>query len=306
MRVGAYKVPFAKAELTADTSVSTAERTEVMTPFDPIRALGVSVYGDIIKDTLSYEVSANDGGQTNTLRRPDTVGPTPNLDNRLGFYARMQWAGNGKIGDFAEEADLRPAAENQNFIWLLGGAVGYESQNATNNAFPSPQGTGTTTGISNGDGPGFTNYTLNGDLFRATVDWSAKYRGISLLAAAFFQQVNANPGNTSSTSSTTISTGPYGTGDSSFFQHAYYGQVGYFVIPQRLELIARAGMLLTEGYPNVGEVYTIGANYYIFGQNFKIQTDVTYTPEAPFTDAASGLLQNTHDVVARIQLQAKF
>ena len=39
---------------------------------------------------------------------------------------------------------------------------------------------------------------------------------------------------------------------------------------------------------------------------FKIQSDVTYSPEAPTTDSASGLLQNTHDLIGRIQLQAKF
>jgi len=78
------------------------------------------------------------------------------------------------------------------------------------------------------------------------------------------------------------------------------------VIPQQLELVARAGVLLTEGYPNMGEVYTVGANYYIYGHNLKLQSDITYTPEAPFTDSASGLLQNTHDILGRVQLQLKF
>jgi hypothetical protein len=314
IRAGSYKVPFAKAELISDPLVTTPERVEVMAPFDPIRALGVSVFGDLIRDQLSYEVSANDGGQTNTLRRADTVGMTFNLDNRMAFYARVQWAGNARVGsdgkvtggisDFSDEADLR--VDNRAFIWMLGAAVGYESQNSSNNALPSPQGSTGVTGISNGDGPGFTNYTLNGDVFRATVDWSAKWQGFSLLAATYFQQVNANPGNTSATSSTTISTGPYGAGDSSFFQNAYYGQIGYFIIPRRLELVGRAGLLYTEGYPNIGEVYTVGANYYVYGHNLKIQSDLTYSPEAPFTDSATGLLQNTHDLIFRLQLQAKF
>jgi hypothetical protein len=305
VKAGSFKVPFAKAELTSDTNLELMERPEELAPFDPVRALGFSLYGDIIKDQLSYEINVNDGGNSNTLRRDDTVGLSANLDNRMAYYARMQWAGSGKVSDFAEEADLR--ADNREFIWMLGGAVGYESQNATNQAFPSPQGTTTVPGLSS-TSSGFANtYNLNGDLYRATLDWSAKCQGLALNTAGYIQQVNANPGNTSTTSGTTISTGPYGAGKSSFFEWGAYGQAGYFVVPRTVELVGRAGVLGTEGGSNIGEYYTVGANYYVFkNQNFKIMTDVTYTPEAAYTDAATSLLQNTHDVVFRVQLQIKF
>lgn len=304
VKAGSYKVPFAKAELTSDTAGQFAERSEVLSPFDPVRAIGVSLYGDFVKDTLNYEVSLNNGSRTNTLRQPSLVGSGANLDNRLAAYARLQWAGNGKISEFADEPDFRK--DNSAFIWMLGGAAGYESQNASNDAFPSRQTTTSSNGISNGDGPGFTNYTLNGDVFRGTVDWSAKYRGLSLTTAAYIQQVNANSGNTSGTSATSIATGPYGPSDASFFQWGTYGQVGYFLIPEKLELVGRTGILATEGYPNIGEFYSLGANYYVYGHNLKFLSDVTYTPEAAYTDASSGLLQNTHDLLFRLQLQLKF
>ena len=60
------------------------------------------------------------------------------------------------------------------------------------------------------------------------------------------------------------------------------------------------------GRPDLGEFYTAGANYYVYGNNFKIQSDVTFTPEAAYTDAATSLLQNTHDVIFRLQVQMKF
>ena len=305
-KIGSFKVPFAKAELTSDTVISMAERPEELSPFDPIRALGLSLYGDILKDQVSYEISANDGGNSNTFRQNDTVGLAPNLDNRMAYYARMQWAGAGKISDFTDEPDLRD--DNREFIWMLGAAGGYESQNATNRAFPSPQTSTPVGGLSAaGASPGFiSNYNLNGDIFRGTLDWSAKYQGLSLNTAAYIQQVNANPGNTSSTSGSSIATGPYGAGKSSFFEWGGYGQVGYFIIPQKLELLARAGILATEGETNIGEFYTIGANYYIYKHNFKIQTDLTYTPEAAYTAAATSLLQNTHDLIFRLQVQLRF
>jgi hypothetical protein len=305
LRVGSYKVPFAKAELNPDPNGAFAERAEVLSPFDPVRSLGVSLFGDIVHERANYEVAINDGSRDNTLRQVDTTGNTANLDNRLGFYGRVQWAGAGKVSQFGDESDLRSAGDNDQFIWLLGGAVGYESQNATNNAYPAPQTTAVVQGLSNGDGPGFTNYTLNGDLFRATLDWSAKWRGWSFLTAAYFQQVNANGGNTSSTS-TSIAAGPFGSSDTSFFQHAYYGQVGYFLIPQKFEVLGRIGGLFTEGYPNVGEFYTLGANYYFYGHNMKVQSDITYSPESPYTDTAAMQLQNASDLAWRVQFQVKF
>jgi hypothetical protein len=305
-KIGSYKVPFAKAELTSDTVMEFSERAEELAPFDPVRALGVSLYGDLLKDQLSYEISANDGGNTNTLRRDDTVGNAANLDNRFGFYGRLQWAGAGKISDFADEPDLRD--DNRAFIWMLGAAGGYESQNATNSAFPSPQTSTTVGGLSaNGTNPGFIgNYNLNGDIFRGTLDWSAKYQGFSFNSAAYFQQVNANP---DLTTSGTTAAGPYSSVNprkTSFFEWGGYGQVGYFIIPQKLELVGRAGVLATEGATNIGEFYSLGANYYIYKHNFKIMTDVTYTPEAPYTDSATSLLQNTQDIAFRLQVQLRF
>ncbi|HVT80227.1 MAG TPA: porin [Phycisphaerae bacterium] len=310
IKAGSYKAPFAKAELVSDTSQTFMEREEVLSPFDPVRALGVSLYGDIIKDTVSYEVAINNGGNGNLYRRADTVSGLANIDNRPAFYGRVQWAGNGKISDFADESDLR--ADNRDFVWLLGGAAGYESQTADIGAFPAPQTSTTVPGLSNGGtNQGFANaYVLNGDIFRGTLDWSAKYQGLSVNTAGYFQQVNVNPGRTGTTASTTPTVGPFGAGKSSFFEYGGYGQVGYFVLPLKngrgLELVGRAGIVGTEGYHNIGEFYSVGANYYIFGQNFKVQSDVTFTPESPYTDTAAALLQNTHDVTFRLQLQVKF
>ncbi len=309
LRLGSFKIPFSKAELTSDTAGEFQERPEVNAPFDPVRSIGLSLYGDIVKDKLGYEVNMDDGGSTfdganaNTDRRDATTGNINNLGNRPSFYGRIQWAGAGKISDFADEPDLRQ--DNHDFIWMLGAAAGYDSQNNTNNAFPSPQGTTSVIGISS-TGAGFAkNYVLNGDIYRGTIDWSAKYQGFSFTSAGYFQQVNANTGDSSATS-TTPSTGPFGTTDASFFQWGGYGQVGYFVIPQKLELLGRIGYMGTEGYKNIGEFYSVGADYYVFGHNFKIQSDVTFTPEAAYTDAAASLLQNTHDVIARVQVQLKF
>jgi hypothetical protein len=308
-RVGSFKAPFAKAELTSDTQLGFVERSEILAPFNPSRVMGFSVFGDLIKDKLAYEVNINNGSRSNLNRAPSTVGGLANLDNRMAYYARVQYAGAGKLADFADEGDMR--ADNRELAWLVGAGAGYESQNATNTSFPAPQNGASSGGLSNGTNGGFQNaYVLNGNVYRGTVDFSAKYQGLSINTAAYVQQFNHTPGNTSSTSGTSINNGPFGANNTSFFQYGAYGQVGYFVIPysngKGLELLARAGVLGTEGYNDMGEYYTIGANYYMWGHNFKVSGDVTYTPEAAYTDSSAALLQNTHDVIFRVQVQLRF
>ncbi|GEM_PF-1113096 len=307
VRAGAFKAPFTKAELMSDTKLAFMERPEENTPFDAQRSIGLSLFGDIQKDTLGYEVNVNNGSNSNYLRRADTNNtfgtgtPSSNYDNRLAFYGRVNWAGAGKISDiFAGESDLRK--DNRDFVWMLGAAGGYESQNSDNAAFS--QATTTVNGISSSTN-GFTNYVLNGDVFKGTVDWSGKWQGWSVNTAAYFQQVNANHKVADyTTSATTLA--PFDTDKGSFFQHGYYGQIGYMIVPQKFEVLGRAGAILTEGNPSIGDYYTLGANYYLFGNNARLAADVTYSPEAAYTDAGDASIQNTHEVILKLQLQLAF
>src|SRR5207248_2959826 len=119
---------------------------------DTPRTIGVDLYGEPIKDKLNYDVQINNGINSNTFRRPDTTGTTANLDNRLGIYGRLNYAGSGKLKDFNDQPDLRQ--DNREFVWLAGLGLGYESQNAATGALPSPQTTAVMA-VSNAKGPGF-------------------------------------------------------------------------------------------------------------------------------------------------------
>ena len=304
VRAGSFKLPFTKAELMSDTKIGFMERAEENTPFDAQRAIGMSVFGDIIKNQLNYELNINNGMNSNQYRRVDTNNtlgtgtPSSNYDNRLAYYGRVNWAGSGTIAEFySGESDLRK--DNRDFIWMLGAAGGYESQNSDNAAFS--QSTTTVNGISSSTN-GFTNYTLNGDLFKGTVDLSAKWQGWSFNGAAYFQQVNAN--NKQADSGTTLA--PFNTDKGSFFQHAYYGQIGYMIVPQKFEVLGRAGAILTEGNASIADYYSVGANYYLYGNNVKVSADVTYSPEAAFSDAGDASIANTHEVMFKLQLQLAF
>jgi len=290
-RAGAYDAPFSRTNLNSNGSLAFAERPEVMTPFEPAKTIGASVYGDFITDIWSYDVEVCNGGDGSQRTKAAAGYETGNGDNRMGFYARTVYAGAGTLKDFADEPDLRDPAKGRDFIWSVGTAVGYDSQaNDANTKSLTIKGLGTN------NAPGFSSaVNLRGDVFRGTVDFAAKYEGWHFLVAGFFQQVN---------SSNTISNFQ----DSSGFEYAGYAQVGYMILPRKLELLARAGALVTEDSPNMGTYYSVGANYYLFGTHTaKIQSDVTFAPsESAFSSSSNATGLNTQDIVARVTLQLGF
>ncbi len=288
VKTGSYKAPFAKSTLISDTSLGLLTRSEALVPFDASRQIGVSLYGDIIKDTLGYEVAVTNGTSAGGNNGSNT-GSVNNFDNRPALYARTQWAGSGTIKDFADESDLRK--DNSNFIWMLGGALGYESHNKVREATTTP-------GWGGVNGSNFQNSAALGDVYRATVDWSAKWQGWSFNTAGYFQQVNQSIRNTNSANATS---------DSSGFQFGGYGQIGYFIIPQKLEVLGRVSSISSEGPSDSAQFYTIGANYYLAGQNAKISTDITFVPSESAVAGSDGdIYLNNEAFVYRLQFQLKF
>ncbi|MCL2647354.1 MAG: OprO/OprP family phosphate-selective porin [Phycisphaerales bacterium] len=294
---GAMKIPFTYAELYS-SGLMAPEAATTAIPFDAVRTLGLSLYGDIIKDKLNYEVQINDGSKSNSLGRPaDASGA---LDNRYGFYGRMEWAGNGNMKELRTESDFKGSKD---FIWMLGVAAGYEEQNSQSNAFPRPQTSLALLGLSSNTSPGFVaSQTVNGSLFRATTDFHAKYRGLSFGATGYMQYLNDElPAGATTDSFRNL------FGKSSIGQAGYVLQAGYMVIPQKLELIGRFGQLMTFGLPNRMEEYTLGVNYFLYGSNAKIQLGLTYIPnEAAFSDSGANTIQNTQDLIMQAQFHLEF
>jgi hypothetical protein len=298
IRAGSFIVPYARP-IYVGAGQQLVDAPLEYVPFSPDRALGVSLFGDVIKDKLQYEVNINNGEKSNKLGRASEVGGSN--DNRLGFASRVQYfGGTGKPADFVDESDLRQ--NNTTLAWWLAGAMGYESANSTTTSFPGKQGSATVLGVSSNDHPGFlSSYPLNGDLYRAAIEGSAKYYGFSFTSACFYQQINENGG-----AGLTLPAGYSLTSKPSFFQLGYYGQAGY-MLNKNWEIVGRVGQLRTEGAPNTMEEYALGLNYYLFGKNFKIQSDVTFIPnEAAYSSSSPGTVLNTQETLFRLQLQLKF
>ena len=54
------------------------------------------------------------------------------------------------------------------------------------------------------------------------------------------------------------------------------------------------------------DAYEAGVNYYIIGDNVKLQLDEIYTPQAAFTNQFSETFANAANYITELQLQCKF
>lgn len=81
--------------------------------------------------------------------------------------------------------------------------------------------------------------------------------------------------------------------------YGYYAQAGYFVVPKKLEVAARASQVFFDGPRNDKAEFSLGVNYFIFKQGVKLQGDYSWLPENTSTG-----VENNHRM--RVKLQASF
>lgn len=280
VRAGSMLVPFTHVEyFSSGTEFPDFAVCEY--PFDPVRSDALDLEGAIVPHTFNYEIQINNGS---TSQDNGPVGPGGHFGNRMGVYGRVNFAQGGPISDFNDSPDV---AWHRHLAWLIGAAAGYESQNSTlqtTTSFPSLGAWETGAG----------NYTLNGSLSRFTVDAHAKYRGFAFNSALYLQNISND------------APAPALAGYASVLETGYYVEGGYFVIPHRWELAARFGELMFNHSSEHQYEATGGVNYYIFGENAKIQAAVTYVNNAAYTNSNLGTTVGTDDLIGQIQLQFKF
>ena len=119
----------------------------------------------------------------------------------------------------------------------------------------------------------------------ATLDGGFRWQGLTMQGAGYYRYNNRRGGQ--------------GSND-----WGYYGQIGYYIVPQHWELAARiSGIDFQEAnnpdtrYQRTTE-YTIGLNYYLYGHGLKVQLDYSFLDSDPFT--------GTNQSNNRVRLQTQF
>jgi len=294
---GLFKPPFGLQELTSDLLQMFADRSMANELFNLDRSAGVQVWGDVLDKKLTYKVALTNGWN-NEAGRFGQSDPVRELDQNPAITGRVVWHAMGKVGP--GESDLQyhedPALD-------VGLSAGYMDDNGDVGdpgilyAIPDlfRDGVG---------GFGFTNMRGT-DVLQLGADAHFKYRGLAATWEYWLRVVDVTDTNLLGLAA------PYfvATGDdSTFHQQAMQLQVGYFIIPKKLEAVTRVGAVwdIGPGGEGVWE-YAGGVNYYFQGQNCKLTADVTKINELAVRSVMGNYIDLNDDLTMfRVQLQVMF
>jgi len=130
------------------------------------------------------------------------------------------------------------------------------------------------------------------DILLNGLDFGVKYQGWSLNAEYFWQWIDRIRADRAV---------PY----ADLFQHGFYVEAGFFVLPQRLELSARYSRVSGE-FATRNE-YAGGFRWYFpYGKNLNFAFDVTALDGSPLYNTASDILAGDDGVLFRSQVQGTF
>lgn len=117
-----------------------------------------------------------------------------------------------------------------------------------------------------------------------STDLTFKWYGVSLTSEAYWRKNK-------------ITTGNFSNED-----FGYYAQVGAFAIPKKLELAVRAAQIFREGPDNDVWEFTGGVNWYIQGQNVKLQTSYSFLNDYDGTLTQGPLKNHTFRTMLTLQI----
>ncbi|GIW42626.1 MAG: hypothetical protein KatS3mg076_3203 [Candidatus Binatia bacterium] len=252
LKLGQYKVPFNRQQLTSSARLQFVDRSITNAEFlfgDDGRDVGAMIYGDLRPDLLAYQVGVFNGSGPNTVN-----------DNASHLVVgRLLFTPLGPFEDYYSEGDQ---VGERRARFGIGVAAGFEADEKRGRTVER-------TGLV--ALPGFR----EADILGVTADAQFKYAGFSVLGDYHFRRVD-----------------PDGSGLSSFDAHGFVVQAGYYLVPQKLEIAARyAWVDRNDDVGDNGEREYGGAlAYYISGHNLKIQADLREVDrERPGADTKNDL-----------------
>lgn len=301
LQAGYFKIAALQQRATSSAELQFVSRSMTHAVFDLSRGVGVRVWGKLFEKRLEYFFDV-----LNALNAPgNTIGnDPPALDNNPALAFRLVWhaLGDQPGKDLKAEADLEfhesPALD---FAFHYAFNEDEGDQRTTSIPFPLPR---RASGVG---GFGLTN--TNGMQINQFGFASAfKYMGFSARGEYILRMVDPRRAGRAPFTPWWLLTRQ---GDTTVM-HGAYVQMGYFLpIPgmdKKLEAVARVGGIstLANGQEAAWE-YAGGLNYYIEGNNVKLQADITKITEVPISNSAASLANvNDEPLIFRVQLQVKF
>jgi len=279
---GKGMVPGSRDWLNGSTRTRFVDRSLATTFFRPDRTIGLWAKGQPLPGWY-YHVLVGNGFSTSDLK-PDQI------DNNFAYSGTTWW----DLGDYGDgysdlESHETPASR-------LGTSFTFAKQQGKVNGIPRGESNflrlsdGTRVTAKGALGPGVTIDREKGYLW--ALDGALKWRGFSINSEYFFRWLFDLEGD-----------GPLITDD--VFDHGFYVETGYFLIPHHLELNARTSQIFGD-FGDRSE-YAAGVNWFIKGTHgLKLSLDGTYLDGSPADNSGTNYRLGARGVMVRTQLQAAF
>jgi phosphate-selective porin OprO and OprP len=237
IKAGQYKTHFGYEQLMPDTQILTIERSYVSDRLTASRQIGASITGTVLEKRLGYAAGIFNGNNVNN-----------------GFNDGNDFMTTARI----EGIPLKTKAGKQDLVWALG----------INGLFSRD----TSSSISSFGFRSATNLAKADNLFAGKragfgVDSQLTFGPVGLQAEYIFMNYQPDYGNFTAT-----------TIDDDFNSAGYYVTATYDIVPKKLQALVRWESMNTDH--NVGaadaDVFTAGLNYYIKGNDLKLQANYLY------------------------------
>lgn len=282
-RFGQDKVQFGRQSLLSATVLQLVDQSIVTQAFFPTYDTGLNVHGNVAKGLLTYSVAVTGGTGQNT----------PRLTSDNAFSARLTVNPFGELKNF--EADLdhseKPALSiGSSFYRNTLNSTELINGGDTGNSLAFTKGKTGWYGLGNSVSPTakkFVGEVLDFNSFG--IDTAFKWQGLSAQGEYLYGKADSQQ-----TSKKLIAKG-------------FYGQVGYFVIPKKVEVAYRYSYL--DPNNDVSNDHwienTAGVSWYINKHFLKLQTDFTNVHKQAAIASTKGA-NATDDKQIRLQAQIMF
>lgn len=286
LKLGQYKIPFSLARHVSAKKFQFTDRSVASMFFDANRSLAFGAAGENRRgDTLwTWEAAIFNGLVTGGQE----TGAGGSLDNNFATSARI--AGYFR-GDWGTD-DLCDYDIHTDPVFRCGAAyAGSTIERSGSTEFDAIRVVDTGAQLSGLLDPAINSMRVN--MF--AVDLSSKYLGWSGTMEYYFRHVGNFEGGT----------------QNGLFDHGFLLQTGYFVLPKRLELLARwsrvQGNSSTLGTDErSSDERAAGAVWYFRDHSAKLTVDLTYLDGAPINSFSLDVDRGMRGWLTRTQLQFSF
>ena len=287
LRFGRWKVGFNRAREESGTKMQFSDRSTASVLFDFDRSIAVGLLGEMtpwMGENLAWELTLTNGID-NAGFRPSRAGQ---LDRNLGVSTRINWLLTGDWGkDGHADLEFRDAPA----IRLGSGFTYTRPDREGANEFNFPRVVDTGANINTVLPAGVSAYNL----FMFANDINIKYQGFSLICETYYRQI----------------AGFSGGGLPKFSDYGVWFETGYFIVPQRVQLISRYAYIegnsatlgtLNRSFDELGS----GVVFYFNKHNSKLTFDVSSFNGSPAQDSALNVRAGDDGILYRTTYQWKF